>query len=129
MFYWMWREREGLFHRCGWFMKADSDSFVNRPRLAKQLAEFNPARSIYLGTPATFSSQGFNYSGAPVKSLFYHLGGPGYIFSRGLLERLRMDECFRSMALDPVWLIHDDVGTGYCATHGNSSTLQDRCVY
>jgi hypothetical protein len=115
MFYWMWRERAGLFSRCDWFMKADSDSFINRPQLTTQLNDLDPSQAIYLGTQLSFDSRGFNYS-QPPRKIYFHVGGPGYVFSRGLMERLRMDECFRSMALDPVWLIHDDVGTGYCAT-------------
>jgi hypothetical protein len=115
LFYWAWRERAGLLRHCAWFMKADTDSFVNRRQLMRQLSRLDSSEALYVGTRLNFDSRGFNYS-QPSMRIKFNLGGPGYIFSRGLMERLDLDACFQNMALDPIWLIHDDVGTGYCAT-------------
>jgi hypothetical protein len=99
-------------------MKADTDSFVNRRQLMRQLNALDSSEALYVGTPATIDVGPWTYAaaGRGAAPLVYHLGGPGYIFSRGLMERLDLDACFQNMALDPIWLIHDDVGTGYCAT-------------
>lgn len=115
MFYWMWRMRDRLFAHCDWFMKADSDSFVHRAQLMRQLDALDPGEALYVGTQLPFSSRGYNFSMDAVRIRF-NVGGPGYIFSRGLMRDMALDRCFADMGTEPIWLIHDDVGTGFCAT-------------
>jgi hypothetical protein len=116
LLYWVWLNKDTLFAHCSWFMKANTDTFINRQPLMDQLSELDCNEPYYFGTPLHFDSRGFNYS-QPAMRIEYHLGGPGYALSRGFLEGLRIAECFQSMAVDPIWLVHDDVGVGYCATH------------
>jgi hypothetical protein len=122
----LWRERDSpALAQCLWFMKADSDAFVNLRQMDLQLSAMRPGAPQYVGTSTTMSTEGFNAPGSPAESaLPYHLGGPGYTLSRGLLESVDWDVCFQHMSLDPIWLVHDDAAVGFCAQKHSRRTVE-----
>ena len=66
----------------GWYMKADSDTYINVARLGEMLSRYSPQRAMYIG------QQGFGRvedRGKLGLVAPYCLGGTGYILSRAAL--------------------------------------------
>lgn len=122
MFYWMWTARDALLHRCEWFFKTDTDTFLRPGALSASLRRFDSRDVLYAGMPMTFRTTGYNISG-PAISFEYMIGGPSYGFSKGAMGAVEMRSCFRCMAEEPILLIHDDAGTGYCM-HGHTPGVE-----
>ncbi len=127
LFHWMSqlvKRNDQLVQHCKWFMKCDTDTYLRRAHLEQLvLHHLDPEQPLHVGVPLWFNTRPFHTTLR--KILFeYNLGGPGYTFSRQLLRVVDVSMCVRSMAADPVLLIHDDVGTGYCAAyHAQNSRL------
>ena len=112
------RQLRRVFERCDWVMKGDSDTYFNAWSTRNELQKLaHPReRAYYVGTGATFTSAPYNLSGYPARNVSFHLGGTGYALSRHLLTSLDVPGCLSLAALDPIWLVHDDVGIGYCVS-------------
>jgi hypothetical protein len=127
LFHWMSqlvKRNDPLVQHCKWFMKCDTDTYLRRGLLEREvLSKLDHTKPLHVGVPLKFNIRPYHHT-MRIIDFEYNIGGPGYTFSRGLLEAVDTQACLRSMAMDPVLLIHDDVATGYCATyHAPMSSL------
>uniref|UniRef100_H2ZJ81 Fringe-like glycosyltransferase domain-containing protein n=1 Tax=Ciona savignyi TaxID=51511 RepID=H2ZJ81_CIOSA len=90
-----------------WFMRLDDDVYVDFPRMEQLLNTINSSMPIFFGTPGF----GMDPDDGIEDGMYYLMGGPGMIFSRGLLLQLRahMSHCIQHM-FSP----HEDVEIGRC---------------
>nr|XP_002130637.1 chondroitin sulfate synthase sqv-5 isoform X1 [Ciona intestinalis] len=90
-----------------WFMRVDDDVYMDFPRLSKLLNTINSSMPVFFGTPGF----GMDPDDGIEDGMFYLMGGPGMIFSRGLLLELRahFSHCIQHM-FSP----HEDVEIGRC---------------
>ena len=93
-----------------WFMRADDDSYVRVPELLDFLSLLDPSELLYIGSPGMGRKEDLNKLGLYTHEL-YCLGGPGTVFSRALLKKLRphLEKC-----LGEATTYHDDAEVGKC---------------
>eukprot|EP00927_Polykrikos_kofoidii_P060066 TRINITY_DN55136_c0_g1_i1.p1 TRINITY_DN55136_c0_g1~~TRINITY_DN55136_c0_g1_i1.p1 ORF type:complete len:622 (-),score=71.30 TRINITY_DN55136_c0_g1_i1:28-1893(-) len=65
---------------CGWYMKADADSYVNLRAVAERLACFDSEEQFYFGVTHVILP-----AWAAFQPIFFGHGGSGYMVSHGLL--------------------------------------------
>jgi len=120
LFHWisqLVKRNDPLVQNCKWFMKCDTDTYLRRGLLEREvLNKLDHTKPYHVGVPLNFNTRPYHQTERKIE-FKYNIGGPGYTFSRALMDAVDVDACVRSMTLDPVLLIHDDVATGYCATY------------
>nr|CAB3230912.1 chondroitin sulfate synthase 1-like [Phallusia mammillata] len=90
-----------------WFLRVDDDVYIDYPRLTTVLNTINSSLPVFFGSPGF----GMDNDDGMEKGMVYLMGGPGMIFSRGLLKLLRakLSYCVRHM-----FSHHEDVEIGRC---------------
>ena len=118
-------------HEYKWFMRADDDVFVNVERLLDLLKQLEDTSAIFLGSPGYGHFEGLDSQGMLPKGGRFCMGGPGYLFSQGLLQEVggAMGACLKKQ-LTP----HEDVEVSRCVADlssvtctGSSSVRQPYC--
>ena len=105
-----------------WFMRADDDVYVRIPELLNFLSKLDPSEDLYIGSP------GFGRDNDLERiKLYPHerycMGGPGVIFSRGLLIKLvpHLEDCLENVVVS--W--NEDLEVGRCI----SRKLNVQCTW
>lgn len=92
---------EMLKHWCSnyvdkynWFVRADDDAYIKIDSLKKFLHSLDSEKKWYIGQNGEGKNEKRGKIGFP-PGYFYCMGGPGMIFSRGLLKNIcpHLDEC------------------------------------
>ncbi|XP_076812563.1 chondroitin sulfate synthase 1-like [Clavelina lepadiformis] len=100
-----------------WFLRVDDDVYIDFSHLSSLLNKLNSSAPVFLGSPGF----GIDEDDGMERGMFYLMGGPGMIFSRGLLKilRSRLSYCIQHM-FSP----HEDVEVGRCVwKHIKSATI------
>ena len=92
-----------------WFLRSDDDLFVDTDRLVDFLRRVNETNAHLLGSPGEGNDADFLD-----KNQMYCMGGPGMIFSRGLLSKLNgtLTECLTHLKTN-----HEDVELSRCVRY------------
>lgn len=108
--------------KYNWFMRADDDAYVRIPRLIKFLSQFDPSAELYIGSPG-FGRENDLERIKLFKHEHYCMGGPGVIFSRGLLIKLvpHLEDCLKNVVVS--W--NEDLEVGRCI----SRRLNIQCTW
>lgn len=113
---------DNYIDKFNWFLRADDDSYVRVPELLKFLSKLDPSEMLYIGAP------GFGKDADLERiKLYPHerycMGGPGVIFSRGLLIKLApyLDDCLKNVVVS--W--NEDLEVGRCI----SRKLNVQCTW
>jgi len=110
LYYYIFTRYESMFSHCDWIFKADSDSYVNKRMLVRQLKQYNPSDKLYIGTQGTVNRTEYSPNGFT----WYAYGGTGYMISRGLVRGVDLTKCIRYSEKYWVWLVYEDTSMGYC---------------
>jgi len=90
------------FAHCRWFLRVDTDSWVNRVAIEAQLRGLSPEVDHYIGALSTYNMTG---------TLFGN-GGTGYVMSRSLLRKFDVHRCWEMFKRVPI--IFEDANIGRC---------------
>jgi len=90
------------FAHCRWFLKVDTDSWVNRGAIEEQLRGLSPEVDHYIGALKTHDVTGTVYAD----------GGTGYVMSRSLLRKFDVHGCWEMCKRVPI--IYEDANIGRC---------------
>ncbi|CAD5112519.1 DgyrCDS1732 [Dimorphilus gyrociliatus] len=93
-----------------WFIRADDDSYIKIDRLKTFLHSLDSEKKWYIGQSGEGKQEKRGKIGFP-PGYFYCMGGPGMIFSRGLLKSIcpHLNEC-QSLNVTE----HEDIEVGRC---------------
>lgn len=105
-----------------WFMRADDDAYVRIPKLIQFLSQLDPSKELYIGSPG-FGRENDLERIKLYKNEHYCMGGPGVIFSRGLLIKLvpHLEDCLKNVVVS--W--NEDLEVGRCI----SRRLNIQCTW
>lgn len=96
-----------------WFLRADDDVYVRTKELVDFLSQLDPAEPLYMGQPGLGKPEDRERL-----KLFPHecycMGGPGILYSNGLLRRLgpHLEECLQNVVVS----YNEDVEVGRCVS-------------
>ena len=104
---------DNYINHFNWFLRADDDVYIRIPELLKFLSKLDPGELHYIGSP------GFGREN-DLKRIKLHqherfcMGGPGVIFSRALLMKLKphLEDCLKEVVVS--W--NEDVEVGRCVS-------------
>ena len=103
-----------LFSSCEWFFKLDTDAFVNHRHVARHLNAITNIDGNEGGRGSHYVGAFSNYGPTGVQ---FASGGSGYALSRGLVQRLRLTECWAGVLerkSGPAIAAFEDVTMGHC---------------
>ncbi|XP_065194323.1 chondroitin sulfate synthase 1-like [Sycon ciliatum] len=92
------------------FVRLDDDVYVRTSRLQRVLSMLNREADLYIGQPGEGNKKEKKTLG--VQTWRYCMGGPGVVYSRSVLKKLRshVDYCLRYLMQST----HEDVEVGRC---------------
>ena len=96
-----------------WFLRADDDVYVRTKELVDFLSQLDPSEPLYMGQPGLGKPEDRERL-----KLFPHecycMGGPGILYSNGLLRRLgpHLEECLQNVVVS----YNEDVEVGRCVS-------------
>jgi len=98
------------FAHCRWFMKIDTDSWVNRVAIEEQLRGLSSEVDHYIGALSIYKHMN-NMNGTDTDVVFGS-GGTGYVMSRSLLRKFDVHGCWEMCKRVPI--IYEDANIGRC---------------
>ncbi|ESO98108.1 hypothetical protein LOTGIDRAFT_174390 [Lottia gigantea] len=96
-----------------WFMRADDDLFLKPEKIEHFLRTINSSKTLYMGSPGFGKSSELGHLGLFENSAFC-MGGPGVIFSRSALEKLK-DKI--TTCISNTKTLHEDTELGRCVQY------------
>jgi len=102
MWYDVQRRLSTDFAHCRWFMKIDTDSWVNRGAIEDQLRGLSSEVDHYIGALSIYNMTGTIFGN----------GGTGYVMSRSLLRKFNVHWCWEMCKRVPI--IFEDINIGRC---------------
>ena len=102
---------DNFLDKYNWFLRADDDVYVRVDRLTALLSKLDPLEPLYLGQPGMGKPEDRERLEL-LPHECYCMGGPGVVFSRGLLQLLgpHLEECLRNVVVS----YNEDVEVGRC---------------
>eukprot|EP00760_Papus_ankaliazontas_P027533 PhM_4_TR3380/c0_g1_i3/m.10673 len=108
-------DNPALFARCAWFMRVDTDTYVNTDRVEAFLSAWDPAQHHYAGSMGLYPAQDF----------YFGSGGTGYVLSHALFRSVNFTQCWADIATGALQrpALFEDVEVMWCLRRHRADTF------